>query len=50
LNPNDAADGRRIAANGYSNLENYLNQLAGDYVAGLSRISAPSNLRILSTD
>jgi hypothetical protein len=30
LNPNDAADGPLIAANGYSNLENYLNELAGD--------------------
>ena len=30
LNPNDAADGPLIATNGYSNLENYLNELAGD--------------------
>jgi hypothetical protein len=30
LNPNDPADGPVITANGYSNLENYLNELAGD--------------------
>ena len=32
LNPNDPSDGRRIAANGYTNLENFLNELAGDNV------------------
>ena len=32
LNPNDAADGPQLAANGYSNLENFLNELAGDPV------------------
>ena len=30
LNPNDALDGVAIAANGYTNVENYLNELAGD--------------------
>jgi hypothetical protein len=33
LNPNDPSDGPRIAANGYSNLENYLNELAGDTIS-----------------
>ncbi len=30
LNPNDSADGSIIAENGYSNLENYLNNIAQD--------------------
>ena len=30
LNPNSATDGPAIHANGYSNLENYINDLAGD--------------------
>lgn len=30
LNPANAADGPALAANGYSNLENFLNELAGD--------------------
>lgn len=30
LNPNNAADGASTASNGYTNLENYLNNLAGD--------------------
>jgi pectate lyase len=30
LDPRDASDGRDTAANGYSNVENYLNELAGD--------------------
>ena len=30
LNPANAADGPMIAGNGYSNLENFLNELAGD--------------------
>jgi hypothetical protein len=30
LNKNNAADGPAIAANGYSNLENFINELAGD--------------------
>lgn len=32
LNPADASDGAKIAANGYTNVENYLNELAGDVV------------------
>lgn len=27
LNPNDASDGMKIASNGYTNLENYVNSL-----------------------
>jgi pectate lyase len=30
LNPNNGADGAQTAANGYTHLENYLNELAGD--------------------
>jgi hypothetical protein len=30
LNPTDPQDGARTAANGYTNVENYLNELAGD--------------------
>jgi hypothetical protein len=30
LNPNNAADGPALATNGYSNLENFINELAGD--------------------
>jgi len=32
LNPNDARDGAATAANGYTNVENYLNGLAGDII------------------
>jgi pectate lyase len=32
LSPDDASDGPRASANGYTNLENYLNELAGDPV------------------
>lgn len=32
LDPNDARDGAATAANGYTNVENYLNELAGDFV------------------
>jgi hypothetical protein len=35
LNPSSAADGPQISPNGYTNLENYLNELAGDPVPGL---------------
>ena len=35
LNPNDSRDGATFAANGYTNVENYLNELAGDSVSGL---------------
>ncbi len=30
LDPNDAADGAKVAANGYTNLENYINSLVAD--------------------
>lgn len=30
LNPNDATDGAKVAANGYTNLENYINSLVAD--------------------
>jgi hypothetical protein len=30
LDPKDARDGTAFAANGYTNVENYLNELAGD--------------------
>ncbi len=32
LNPKDPADGRAVAKNQYTNVENYLNELAGDPV------------------
>jgi hypothetical protein len=35
LNPNDSRDGATFATNGYTNVENYLNELAGDSVSGL---------------
>lgn len=36
LDPNSAADGPLTSSNGYTNLENYLNELAGDPVPGFS--------------
>ena len=33
LNPNDKADGKKIADNGYSNVENYINSLVADITA-----------------
>lgn len=47
LNPNDPADGPLIHTNGYSNLENFLNELAGDTVPGLGGGAAPTNLRVI---
>lgn len=47
LNPNNAADGNTTAANGYTNIENYLNELAGD--AALSTIPAPTGFRFVQT-
>ena len=43
LNPNNSADGAQTAANGYTNLENYLNELAGDTAPGgnLPTLAAP---------
>jgi hypothetical protein len=32
LDPNNADDGPALSPNGYTNLENYLNQLAGDII------------------
>ena len=46
LNPTNAADGPQLAANGYSNLENFLNELAGDEVSGSRRPPAPRKLRV----
>ena len=39
LDPHNARDGAAIAANGYTNVENYLNELAGDPIAGLDKRS-----------
>ncbi|MBI2924618.1 MAG: hypothetical protein HYY24_02815 [Verrucomicrobia bacterium] len=36
LDPNNARDGAAFAANGYTNVENYLNELAGDAVPGVT--------------
>jgi hypothetical protein len=41
LNPNDASDGPRVASNGYTNVENYLNELAGDPIPGSSQTNLP---------
>ena len=35
LNPALASDGPAVAANGYTNVENYLNELAGDTIPGM---------------
>jgi pectate lyase len=43
LNPNSAADGALKAQNGYTNLENYLNELAGDGGTS-SPLATPANL------
>jgi pectate lyase len=40
LDPNSDRDGPTISANGYSNVENYLNELAGDEVPGLPQGAA----------
>jgi hypothetical protein len=40
LDPRDARDGAALAANGYTNVENYLNELAGDSVPGAEKTSA----------
>jgi len=47
LNPNNPADGAQTAANGYTNLENYLNELAGD-VGSAGPPAAPSHLRVIT--
>ena len=43
LNPNNPSDRNTIASNGYTNLENYLNELAGDDVSGITPPSANAN-------
>lgn len=52
LNPANASDGSAIASNGYTNVENYLNELAGDVIS-LDVVAltpaAPSNLRVVTT-
>lgn len=48
LNPRDPGDGPRLAANGYTYLENFLNELAGDFASGLSHpptLPAPQIVR-----
>lgn len=34
LNPNDASDGDDLAPNGYTNVENFINEMAGDTLPG----------------
>ena len=50
LDGNDGADGAMKASNGYTNVENYLNCLAGDPVAGVCaaavRPAPPTGLRV----
>jgi len=43
LDPEDVHDGARFAGNGYTNVENYLNELAGDAVPGLKETSTNLN-------
>lgn len=45
LDPNNARDGAAAAANGYTNLENYLNELAGDAIPATDKATAPAPLR-----
>jgi len=40
LDPNNPADGAALASNGYTNLENYLNELAGDRIPGFGKTPA----------
>ena len=42
LNPSDPADGAATATNGYTHVENYLNELAGDLISGYGSPSASS--------
>jgi len=44
LNPNDPADRALLAANGYSNLENYLNSLVAATVLATTKASSTSGL------
>jgi hypothetical protein len=43
LDPNNAGDGATIAANGYTNVENYLNELAGDPILGFGDLHATTD-------
>ncbi|MBP7937466.1 MAG: hypothetical protein KA354_22715 [Phycisphaerae bacterium] len=45
LDPNDPRDGAAVATNGYTNVENYLNELAGDPVPGLASASVTTRPR-----
>jgi hypothetical protein len=45
LKPNDPTDGAQVTASGYTNLERYLNELAGDAAPSAS-LPPPTNLRI----
>jgi large repetitive protein len=40
LDPHNARDGAALAANGYTNVEHYLNELAGDTVPGPGKPAA----------
>lgn len=42
FNPYDAGDGKLIAENGYTNLENYLNSLTNDIVMNQNKMSIPN--------
>ena len=53
LNPNNVSDGPATSSNGYTNVENYLNELAGDSIPGSTTPSpdttppsAPANVRV----
>jgi hypothetical protein len=48
LNPNNAADGAQVAANGYTNLENYLNGVSGGGGGSLPDL-VPTSLSYNST-
>jgi hypothetical protein len=45
LNPGEASDGATFAANGYTHVENYLNELAGDLVPNAPTAPATSGPR-----
>jgi Bacterial TSP3 repeat len=47
-NPNDGSDGDDITAGGYTRLENYLNELAGDSIPGVGQSPVPTHLRIIA--
>jgi hypothetical protein len=50
LNPKKASDGAALAANGYTNVENYLNELAGDPIPGFGQpLPTSTNLRAVKS-